>query len=188
MVAECWHSANRKYAECLGGNTRQSCRLPSVRYNTLGKHKALGIFTVSRSVLRFAVALHACVALHFVCWPEVPKPSLPRQKKPGMLTQCASKRNPQQKSKEISPCRNKGQWSDPKDAMAWRSVLGNISNHSAEARKWSIFVIVGSCCSLHHVKRRPCRASGASCKLSIVFLNLLSIRKFTSWLFLSSTL
>ena len=41
-------------AECLGGNTRQSCRLPSARYNALGKHKALGIFTVSRSEVRCA--------------------------------------------------------------------------------------------------------------------------------------
>ena len=40
------------------------------------------------------------------------------------------------------------------------------------ARKWSIFVIVGFSCSLHHVNNRPCSSKGANCKLSMVVLNL----------------
>ena len=84
-----------------------------------------------------------------------------------------------------SPWRNKGQWSEPSEASACRSVLGNKSSQFAEASMWSIFVIVGICWSLHQLNFVPLRVRGASSMLSIVALNLLIIGIFIRVLFLS---
>ena len=87
------------------------------------------------------------------------------------------------KSRLTSPCKNKALWPEPSEANARRSVLCNNSSQSADAKKWSILVIVGDCWSLHQVYFLPLRSILASSRLSTVDLNLLIIGRLRSVLF-----
>jgi len=89
------------------------------------------------------------------------------------------------KSRLTSPCKNKALWPEPSEANARRSVLGNNSSQSADAKKWSILVIVGDCWSLHQVYFLPLRSILASSRLSTVDLNLLIISRLRRALFFS---